>query len=216
MPVTMSMAVRAARNARDRLVQEMKEDEGSGPAYDYSCDSCGRAFNNESARSRHIDSNGDCSIDQEAAEVTRLKTLQQLEMMEDTTLETQKMAISSPSPIPEQRAESLPANGPGEGAEAAHTQKPGVEESDDGRGRFVERFPGNAGEPISPHTDYRPGLESYINSCGRMSRPEWFSVAELLTTTKMTDKARTRHLKHNIVSIFKCSRKKYTHKYIVV
>jgi hypothetical protein len=212
MPVTTSMVVRAARNARDRLVEEMNEHKGSGAAYNYSCDSCGRTFHNESGRNRHIDSNGDCTIDQEIAEATRLKALQRFNEMEGTTLETQKMAISSPSPIPEQR-ESLLANGPGKESEAAHpgaTRGPGLEESDDGRGRFVERYPGNAGEPISPHTDHRPGLESYIKSCEQMSRPEWFSVAELLTTTKMTDKARTRHLKHDIVSIFKCLTEKHS------
>jgi hypothetical protein len=143
-------------------------------------------------------------MDHEAAEVARLRRLQQMdEMVEETTFETQKMTVSSPSPIPEQREESLPATTPGAGAEPAHPENapgPRLEESDDGRGRFVERFPGNAGEPISPDIAHRPGLESYIKSCGRMSRPEWFSVAELLTTTKMTDKARTRHLKHEIVS----------------
>jgi hypothetical protein len=198
------MAARIARNARDRLV-EMNEGEGAGSAYDGSCDSCGRAFKNKSARNRHVDRNGDCTIDQEAAEVARLRKLQRLdEMVEETTFEAQKMTMSSPSPIPEQIGEPLPAATPGEGAEPARPdigQEPRLEESDDGRGRFVERFPGNAGEPISPDIAHRPGLESYIKSCGRMSQPKWFSVAELLTTTKMTDKARTRHLKHEIVSI---------------
>jgi hypothetical protein len=138
-------------------------------------------------------------------------------MVDDTTLKTEKMAMSSPSPspIPEHRRETLPSPAPGEGAEAAHPQiiqEPELEESNDGQGRFVERFPGNAGEPISLDMAYRPGLESYIKSCRQMSRPEWFSVAELLTTTKMTDKARTRHLKHDVVSTARCSSQKHTHK----
>jgi hypothetical protein len=95
--------------------------------------------------------------------------------------------------------------------------EPRLERSDDGRGEYVEKFPYGAGKPISPFVGRRPGLEEYMKTCGRLANPEWFSVAELLTTTKMTDKARTRHLKHSIVSQLIIHRyKPYTHKRNIV
>jgi hypothetical protein len=197
MPLTTVVAVRMARCARD---QNVREDQGRGSSLQRSCDGCGRKFNTESALSRHLDTSEGCSADLQAAETRRLgHLLRDDETINETSSETEKMAIDSPSPIPEEIPETMAQATPGEGVEAAPAG-PGLTESDDGRGRFVERFPGEAGEPISPHVAHQPGLESYIKSCGRMARPEWFSVAELLTTTKMTDKARTRHLKHEIVS----------------
>jgi hypothetical protein len=69
----------------------------------------------------------------------------------------------------------------------------------------VESFPiSTAGSPISSEiraqTMAREDLQDYLASCGFMGEPEKFEVAELLMTTGLNGKNRTRHLKSCLVS----------------
>jgi hypothetical protein len=77
---------------------------------------------------------------------------------------------------------------------------------DDGRTcrePYVEHFPfRGAGEPISRSRHYPQNLGAYIASCGNMANRDWFETAEVLMTTGLSGKARTRHLKTPVVSIY--------------
>ncbi|KAG9124361.1 hypothetical protein FRC07_011919 [Ceratobasidium sp. 392] len=61
---------------------------------------------------------------------------------------------------------------------------------------FVEEFSDDrAGQPINDSRAEPFDLRAHMRSVGRMASPADFEVAELLMTTKMTNKARDKHLK---------------------
>ncbi|KAG9088060.1 hypothetical protein FRC07_012671, partial [Ceratobasidium sp. 392] len=61
---------------------------------------------------------------------------------------------------------------------------------------FVERFPpGTAGSPISKDKACEPDLKRYLEMCGPLSNPEYMEAAELLMTTGLCGRARTKYLK---------------------
>ncbi|KAG9079843.1 hypothetical protein FRC06_007392 [Ceratobasidium sp. 370] len=65
---------------------------------------------------------------------------------------------------------------------------------------FVEEFPiPTTGVPLSsekkPHELLKEDLHDYLASCGKMGKPAKFEVAELLMTTGLTGKNRTKYLK---------------------
>ena len=68
----------------------------------------------------------------------------------------------------------------------------------------AESFPiPTAGAPVSNEikaTFANEDLRDYLASCGRMGEPKKFEIAELMMTTKLDGKGRTRHLKSNLVS----------------
>jgi hypothetical protein len=67
---------------------------------------------------------------------------------------------------------------------------------------FVEECPiSTAGQPISKQRAYQEDLGTYLKSCGTLSNPTYMEVAELLTTTGLSGKGRTRHLKSSFVSV---------------
>jgi hypothetical protein len=69
------------------------------------------------------------------------------------------------------------------------------------KGMYVEEFPDPlAGAPISSERAPEPNLDAYIQSTGRLGRPGYFEVADLLMTTGLTDDAKERHLKSTLVS----------------
>lgn len=78
---------------------------------------------------------------------------------------------------------------------------------DDGRTceePFVEEFPINtAGQPISNRRTSCRDLGSYLASCGKMANCECFEAAELLMTTGLSAKSRTRHLQSSFVSCYR-------------
>ncbi|KAG9075061.1 hypothetical protein FRC06_010301, partial [Ceratobasidium sp. 370] len=60
---------------------------------------------------------------------------------------------------------------------------------------YVERFPiSSAGAPISDKQAHPRNLEAYLESCGNLANPRNMEAAELLMTTGLSGKARTRHL----------------------
>ncbi|KAG9079689.1 hypothetical protein FS749_008309 [Ceratobasidium sp. UAMH 11750] len=69
------------------------------------------------------------------------------------------------------------------------------------KGFFVEDFPDPlAGSPISKDHAPPPDLDAHMRSCGTLANPFNFEVAELLSTTGLTDEAKDQHLKSSIVS----------------
>ncbi|KAG8724348.1 hypothetical protein FRC09_019797 [Ceratobasidium sp. 395] len=61
---------------------------------------------------------------------------------------------------------------------------------------YVERFPsGTAGSPISEDVVCARNLASYLESCGPLSNLQNMEAAELMLTTGLSGRARTRHLK---------------------
>jgi hypothetical protein len=67
---------------------------------------------------------------------------------------------------------------------------------------FVEFFPSpDAGAPISNDCTLEMDLRAYIQACGVLANPDHFEVAELLMTTGLTNSARDRFLKSQLVSI---------------
>jgi hypothetical protein len=75
---------------------------------------------------------------------------------------------------------------------------------DDGRTcrePYVEHFPfRDAGKPISRTRTYPQNLGAYLASCGNLANRDWFETAEVLMTTGLSGKARTRHLQTPVVS----------------
>ncbi|KAG9080740.1 hypothetical protein FRC06_006204, partial [Ceratobasidium sp. 370] len=67
------------------------------------------------------------------------------------------------------------------------------------KGFFVEDFPDSlAGSPISKDHAPSPDLDAYMQSCGTLADPFHFEVAELLSTTGLTDEAKNQHLKSSV------------------
>ncbi|KAG9083719.1 hypothetical protein FRC06_004403, partial [Ceratobasidium sp. 370] len=67
------------------------------------------------------------------------------------------------------------------------------------KGLYVEDFPDPlAGAPISEDLAPEPDLEGYLRSCGTLADIWNFEVAELLSTSHMTDEAKDRHLKSKL------------------
>ncbi|KAG9085148.1 hypothetical protein FRC07_013443, partial [Ceratobasidium sp. 392] len=63
-------------------------------------------------------------------------------------------------------------------------------------GIFVKRFPINtAGTPVGTERRDKQALPEYLESCGRLGDRELFETAEILMTTGLTGRARSRHLK---------------------
>ncbi|KAG8718083.1 hypothetical protein FRC09_013184 [Ceratobasidium sp. 395] len=61
---------------------------------------------------------------------------------------------------------------------------------------YVEHFPiSTAGKPISDERAYPYDLGRYIESCGNLANLQNLEAAELLMTTGLSSKARTKHLK---------------------
>ncbi|KAG8724614.1 hypothetical protein FRC09_016584 [Ceratobasidium sp. 395] len=78
--------------------------------------------------------------------------------------------------------------------------KHGTDSAQTSSSPFVVKFPNpNAGAPISDEKRGRPltkeDLRDYLASCGPLGDPEKFEAAELLMTTGLTGKSRTRYLK---------------------
>jgi hypothetical protein len=69
------------------------------------------------------------------------------------------------------------------------------------KGLFVEEFPDPlAGAPVSEDRVPEPDLATYMRSCGPMASLDYFKVAELLMTSRLSDANKDRHLKSKIVS----------------
>ncbi|KAG9080059.1 hypothetical protein FRC06_007126, partial [Ceratobasidium sp. 370] len=67
------------------------------------------------------------------------------------------------------------------------------------KGLYVEDFPDPlAGAPISEDRAPELDMEAYMGSCGALANPRHFEVADLLTTTGMTDAAKDKHLKSTL------------------
>ncbi|KAG8792140.1 hypothetical protein FRC12_007023 [Ceratobasidium sp. 428] len=67
---------------------------------------------------------------------------------------------------------------------------------------FVEHFPiSSVGQPISDERSHPPNLKAYIKSCGNLANPRNMEAAELLMTTGLSGKGRTRHLQSSFVSV---------------
>ncbi|KAG9087886.1 hypothetical protein FS749_002576 [Ceratobasidium sp. UAMH 11750] len=67
------------------------------------------------------------------------------------------------------------------------------------KGLYVEDFPDPlAGAPISEDRAPELDKDAYMQSCGALANPKHFEIADLLTTTGMTDEAKDKHLKSTL------------------
>ncbi|KAG8699347.1 hypothetical protein FRC08_005368 [Ceratobasidium sp. 394] len=102
---------------------------------------------------------------------------------------------SSVQPGPSSRQTAPPSNG-ANGEEGRYNDP--RRWTDNGRTchqPYVERFPvSSAGEPISDERAHPRNLEAYLQSCGNLANRRNMEAAELLMTTGLSGKARTRHL----------------------
>jgi Zn-finger nucleic acid-binding protein len=65
----------------------------------------------------------------------------------------------------------------------------------------IEHFPiSTVGQPISRHRTYPQNLRAYLHLCGPLANRDLFENAEVLMTTGLSGKSRTRHLKSPAVS----------------
>lgn len=68
-------------------------------------------------------------------------------------------------------------------------------------GLYVESFPHpSAGAPISDERLPPLDLDAYMQESGPLGDPRTFRTADVLMTTKLTDAAKDRHLKSELVS----------------
>ncbi|QRW10718.1 hypothetical protein RhiLY_09717 [Ceratobasidium sp. AG-Ba] len=73
--------------------------------------------------------------------------------------------------------------------------EPLIELRDAGDGTFIEEYPvSTAGAPIGKARKKQKDLADFLRRCGRMGDQELFETAEILMTTGLTGRGRTRHL----------------------
>ncbi|KAG8713804.1 hypothetical protein FRC08_012778 [Ceratobasidium sp. 394] len=108
--------------------------------------------------------------------------------------------IPEPNPTPVQPPIPDPANDPSRAGKARNNTKQPTGSGSARGSCFVEEFPiPTAGAPVSSEKKVRDlskeDLGDYLASCGKMGEPAKFEVAELLATTGLTAKNRTKYLR---------------------
>ncbi|KAG9119868.1 hypothetical protein FRC07_004892, partial [Ceratobasidium sp. 392] len=177
-----------ARDARRTLKmvngQFELRDHYDDPLSNQFCHYCDRRFDDERRRNRHVMMNPDCRARHMADLPARRRAQCEREY---------KIAGPSNQPHPSSARSGPTSNGP----EPRYNDP--RQWTDNGRTctqPYVEHFPiSTAGEPISKDRAHPYDLKSYIESCGNLADPRNFEAAELLLTTGMSGKARTKHLK---------------------
>ncbi|KAG8729126.1 hypothetical protein FRC10_004270 [Ceratobasidium sp. 414] len=96
--------------------------------------------------------------------------------------------VAGPSRLPNRRPEPIPSMGNGAGSGGGNRCMV--------NGLFVEDFPiSTAGAPLGTRLMTEEDLREYLESCGRLGDPDLLETAEILLTTGLTGRGRTRHLK---------------------
>ncbi|KAG8743778.1 hypothetical protein FRC12_014960 [Ceratobasidium sp. 428] len=185
-----------ARAARRTLMMvngqfELFEEYNTLP--ELTCPYCGHTFPTTPKRNRHIMAKPECRschLD----EVPTTRRAQRAAKKAQLELEY-KIPGPSNKPHPSYGGSERTANG-AEGADNRYNDP--RQWTDNGRTchhPFVEHFPiSSAGKPISDERTYPQDLKAYIESCGSLADPRAMEAAELLMTTGLSGKARTRHL----------------------
>lgn len=157
------------------------------------CPYCGTVLESMVGRSRHVMMKPRC----------REQHLDELRKERRRECE-RAYQVAGPSSQPAGRANTGASPGASAGSRGRQTNNR-RQRSDHGRtcaDPFIEAFPiATAGQPISPHRTQPMNVSSYLASCRNLANPEYFETAELLMTTGLSGKARTRHLKSTIVSL---------------
>ncbi|KAG8773834.1 hypothetical protein FRC12_002290 [Ceratobasidium sp. 428] len=153
----------------------------------YSCPYCHHPFDDDTIRNRHIMAKPECRArHMHFRESGREARRDQLRKIPGPSSRPHPMASGSgvDGPI-DTNGTPLRYNDPRRWTDNGRTcQKP-----------FVERFPvATAGSPISEERACLRDLTTYLESCGKLASQECMEAAELLMTTGLSGKARTRHL----------------------
>ncbi|KAG8769541.1 hypothetical protein FRC12_004893 [Ceratobasidium sp. 428] len=216
-----TMYARAARRAAMRAPR-LSEANGTQPS-DVSrttCRYCGKEFINQTARDTHITLQSICHAQHEDWISGRSGQKRRREYDDDSPVtdvmdnpppakqvrfDTDAVLLAGPSrhpdalvdsaPTPDPTPNPIPNSNPDPDRTAgADSQKPrGYTKN----GVYIEPFPvRTAGAPISTkRKNNDANLREYLASCGALGDPELFETAQVMMTTGLSGKARTRHLK---------------------
>ncbi|KAG8767417.1 hypothetical protein FRC12_006265 [Ceratobasidium sp. 428] len=163
------------------------------PLPDLICPYCDREYSTTPERNRHIMAKPECR----AQHLGEVPTTRRAQRAAQRARQESEYKIAGPSnrPHPSQAGAESTLNRAG-GTE--HRYNDPRQWTDNGRTcrqPFVEHFPiSTVGQPISDEETYQPSLKSYMKACGNLADPRNMEAAELLMTTGLSGKARTRHL----------------------
>jgi hypothetical protein len=170
------------------------DEEDSDRVHNTTCPYCERRLPSALSWSRHITMKPDCRAQHLGALVEKRQRRRERECK-----------IPGPSSKP------WPSNsqaGPSmQGADGAEFQYNDPRRWDD-NGRtcgdpYIKDFPvSTAGKPISHHRTYPTSLSKYMESCGNLANLRNMEAAELLMTTGLSGRDRTRHLQSSFISIW--------------
>ncbi|KAG8705030.1 hypothetical protein FRC09_003197 [Ceratobasidium sp. 395] len=182
-----------AREARRTLMMvdgQFELFEEYNPLPDRVCPYCNRSFTNTPKRNRHIMAKPECR----AQHLNTVPTTRSAQRAAQEARRESEYKIAGPSdrPHPSLNRSEYTAN------DVDNRYNDPRRWTDNGRTcrqPYVEHFPiSSAGKPISNDRAYPPNLKAYIQSCGNLADPRNMEAAELLMTTGLSGKARTRHL----------------------
>lgn len=205
----LSLVVRAARRAAmafSVFPPTRNSNGGRYPSPSHTCPYCSKTLQSRPAKDRHIITKLYCHLRHLYAlsnpVAKRRKRKRKRQNASDTSTDEPPPKHPRTHGGPSLPSGTDPAQPHLGGSPESSGQRP--PETDDERtcGQpFVEAFPvSTAGAPISDEVKPRLDLCEYLKSCGKLSDPELFSVAELLTMTVPKSKHRTLHLKSPAVS----------------
>jgi hypothetical protein len=176
------------------------------------CYYCPEVLANDSDRRRHIERTPRCAAAQKAA-LRRAERELKAECesnAKDRTATRDKRRKVAVEEIPDVDAAGATPAQPAPPTPSARAEptapiqqgpEPGVPKLRRQGDLYVEAFPHpSAGAPISDERLPPIDLEAYMRSSGRLGDPKTFRTADVLMTTKLTDAAKDRHLKSEVVS----------------
>ncbi|KAG8784203.1 hypothetical protein FRC12_018893 [Ceratobasidium sp. 428] len=216
-----TMYARAERRAAMRAPR-LSEANGTQPS-DVSrrtCRYCGKEFKSQEARDCHITVQRFCHAKHEDWISGRAGQKRRREYEVDSPIEhvmdspppakqvrldETAQPVAGPSRHPDAIADPTPTPDPASGTAPDPYPDPDPTAPVDGGkprgytkdGVYIEPFPvRTAGAPISTkRKNDNTDLRDYLASCGALGDPELFETAEVMMTTGLSGKARTRHLK---------------------
>ncbi|KAG8782551.1 hypothetical protein FRC12_020675 [Ceratobasidium sp. 428] len=219
-----TMYARAARRAAMQA-RALSEANGSQPSTvsRITCRYCGNEFDSQPSRDRHI-SLSTCYVKHEYWLSGKAGQKRRCEYEEDSpethvmdrpppTKQTRVDETASAAAGPSQHPDAVcdpdlaPAPDPNPNPTSTSDTHPNIHA--DGEepkgytrdGIFVEPYPvSSAGAPIGTRNIDKDDLRAYLESCGSLGDPELFDTAQVMMTTGLSGRGRTRHLKAPAVS----------------
>ncbi|QRV88277.1 hypothetical protein RhiJN_16295 [Ceratobasidium sp. AG-Ba] len=154
------------------------------------CPYCSKEFSKSKSRDTHISMNLSCRAQHDKPPDPMARQQKRRRAYEPTS-----EPIEGQPPTKRFRTEEIaaPIAGP---SKLPAPEPPSPELKDAGDGTYIEEYMvSTAGAPIGKARRKRENLGEFLKSCGRMGDRDLFESAEILMTTGLTGKGRTRHLK---------------------